>query len=307
MRKNRMMRLASALLILTMVTTCAISGTFAKYVTEDSATDTARVAKWGMTVEVVGNLFGANYHPYSSTDATSNKISAVQKNSVDAADGTTTIVAPGTESDKGMTLSVKGDPEVAYTVAYADEGTIQTIWLKTGNYATLVKTEEVTADNFAGYYYVSGGSYKVAAGTEDFATLGSEWYEIHDKVTVTENSTGKGTYNPIEWTITDNATSNTTKYREASAVATALKGYFTASGAANAEIDKNYTVTWKWEFDQGQNGADTVLGNLMADTDSDNYVVVNTNDDYKTCAKVDAAGYNLNISFGAKITATQVD
>ena len=47
MRKNRMMRAASALLVAVLMTTCTISGTFAKYVTEVSSEDFARVAKWG--------------------------------------------------------------------------------------------------------------------------------------------------------------------------------------------------------------------------------------------------------------------
>lgn len=64
MRKNRMMRLASALLILTMVTTCAISGTFAKYTTSATATDKARVAYWGFQSSNsmdFTNLFSGTY------------------------------------------------------------------------------------------------------------------------------------------------------------------------------------------------------------------------------------------------------
>ncbi|MFR0985955.1 MAG: hypothetical protein ACLSFZ_04975 [Frisingicoccus sp.] len=45
MKKNRMMRLASSLLVLTLLTTCVISGTFAKYTTQAGGSDTARVAK----------------------------------------------------------------------------------------------------------------------------------------------------------------------------------------------------------------------------------------------------------------------
>ena len=45
-----MMRVASALLVAVLLSTCAISGTFAKYVTEGSGSDTARVAKFGVTV-----------------------------------------------------------------------------------------------------------------------------------------------------------------------------------------------------------------------------------------------------------------
>ena len=55
MRKNKFLRLASVMLMLCLITTCAISGTFAKYTTSDEALDSARVAKWGVAVQVLGN------------------------------------------------------------------------------------------------------------------------------------------------------------------------------------------------------------------------------------------------------------
>lgn len=47
MKKNVMMRTASALLVLVLLTTCIISGTFAKYITSAEGSDSARVAYWG--------------------------------------------------------------------------------------------------------------------------------------------------------------------------------------------------------------------------------------------------------------------
>ena len=47
MRKNKMMRAASGLLVAVLLSTCAISGTFAKYTTSTESTDNARVAVWG--------------------------------------------------------------------------------------------------------------------------------------------------------------------------------------------------------------------------------------------------------------------
>ena len=61
MKKNKMMRLASVLLVLTLLSTSVISGTFAKYITTDSANDSARVAKWGVVASVKGDLFGQTY------------------------------------------------------------------------------------------------------------------------------------------------------------------------------------------------------------------------------------------------------
>jgi len=62
MKKNVMMRVASALLVAVLMTTCAISGTFAKYTTSKTDSDSARVAKWGVSVDVVGaSAFNTNY------------------------------------------------------------------------------------------------------------------------------------------------------------------------------------------------------------------------------------------------------
>ena len=50
MKTNKMMRIASVLLVAVLLSTCAISGTFAKYVTTASGNDTARVALWDVSV-----------------------------------------------------------------------------------------------------------------------------------------------------------------------------------------------------------------------------------------------------------------
>ena len=62
MKKNTMMRVASALLVAVLLTTCAISGTFAKYVSSAETSDTARVAKWGWgTTSIAIDLFDDTY------------------------------------------------------------------------------------------------------------------------------------------------------------------------------------------------------------------------------------------------------
>ena len=55
MKKNIAMRVAAFLFILTMISTCAFATTFAKYTTKGEATDSARVAKWGVTISAAGN------------------------------------------------------------------------------------------------------------------------------------------------------------------------------------------------------------------------------------------------------------
>ena len=53
MKKNKMMRIASVLLVAVLLSTCVISGTFAKYTSSANGTDTATVAKWDVSVEDV--------------------------------------------------------------------------------------------------------------------------------------------------------------------------------------------------------------------------------------------------------------
>lgn len=61
MKKNVMMRVASFLLVAVLISTSAISGTYAKYVTEGSGTDSARVAKWGVVIEAESTMFSQEY------------------------------------------------------------------------------------------------------------------------------------------------------------------------------------------------------------------------------------------------------
>ena len=51
MKTNKMMRIASVLLVAVLLSTCVISGTFAKYTSTATATSTAKVAKWDVSVE----------------------------------------------------------------------------------------------------------------------------------------------------------------------------------------------------------------------------------------------------------------
>ncbi len=110
MKKNRMMRVASALLIAVLLTTCSISGTFAKYVTTASASDTARVAKWGVGVSVSVDPFA---NSYAKTDGNAISANTVVSATEGTAPNTTQddVVAPGTSGTFG-TIQITGAPEV---------------------------------------------------------------------------------------------------------------------------------------------------------------------------------------------------
>lgn len=152
MKKNKMMRLASVLMVLTLLSTSVIGGTFAKYVTKADATDTARVAKWGVEVTAEGSeLFSDAYETGNKTVETS----VVDKN----------LVAPGTKNDSGVKFTLKGEPEVSVNVEITvDE--VKDVFLKAGTYADMT-TGNDKADTFAfgTDYYPVVFTLKNGAGT----------------------------------------------------------------------------------------------------------------------------------------------
>lgn len=105
--KNKFMRIAAVMLMLCLVTTCAISGTFAKYTTEAAGTDTARVAYWGWdkdNAEIeINDLFETSYDFVTSAN-------------------TDDVIAPGTSNSGTFQFIYEANategitsPEVDYT------------------------------------------------------------------------------------------------------------------------------------------------------------------------------------------------
>lgn len=114
MKKNVMMRLACFLLVAVLISTSAISGTYAKYVTEGTAADDARVAKWGVKIEPTSEMFSNSYLNTKATYTDDETTAAI---TVQAENEGTKVIAPGT---KGALASFKitGKPEVDTQVTY---------------------------------------------------------------------------------------------------------------------------------------------------------------------------------------------
>lgn len=107
MKKNKMMRAASALMVATLLTTSVISGTFAKYVTSVNSSDWARVAVWGFNET-------SNETSISITDLFNNTYDSTVKSGGDHND----VIAPGTTGSATFSFAYEGSanaPEVAYT------------------------------------------------------------------------------------------------------------------------------------------------------------------------------------------------
>lgn len=126
-KHNALMRASGILLVLTLGTSCFVGGTFAKYVTEERGDDTARVAKWGVTVEVenaVADLFEKNYSKhYSGSNVTGDTV--VSHTDMD-------VFAPGTKGKLGKT-SIKGQPEVAVDVSTEATVTVENWTINVGS------------------------------------------------------------------------------------------------------------------------------------------------------------------------------
>lgn len=236
MKKNRMMRVASVLLVAVLLTTSAISGTFAKYVTQTSASDTARVAKWGVALETGGTLFGPQYQKHDTTDSA---IPNTITNTV-VVNGSGDIVAPGTSSNdlndgaatyKGLNFSVTGTPEVAVKV-----------------------------------------SFSVADGWKDIVLPAADGYTDYTTYPATGTFNVAADYHPLKFTLCDKNNDPITGCSNVplADIVSYLNGtssdlYFPANTNLATALG-TYTLYWKWEFsvDATTDKYDTFLGQRTA-------------------------------------------
>lgn len=332
MKKNRMMRLASGLLVAVLITTSMISGTFAKYTTQDSASDVARVAKWGVTATVSGSLFGEPYNGNTETDGDEVTTEVVGSVDVDAA--STNIVAPGTRSEEGLLIAVSGKPEVKTQVAISIDTTskdkaYEDIWLASGDYGLMVDVSaSTTKDNVIGLYTVTNNVYTKVENNDGYSAQ-TKYFELvnpgtTDVTQITDGRVIDGKYYPIVWTVAESP------YVRVSDLANALitNTKFNATYAAGTDLsgengDGSLNITWAWPFESNSAGtsngdadeADTILGNLIAYTSESNYQVVKIGTDKITGVTVtdgvakagEVQVANLKIAFNTTVTVTQVD
>lgn len=272
MKKNRFVKIATAMTVLSLMTLCVVGTTFAKYTTGSNAEDTARVAKWGVEVSTSGTLFGKAYATNGTTN--SDEIVAWTNSYVNAASAVSvdgdSIVAPGTKNSTGIQIKIAGQPEVNFKTT-ATSTAVSDIYLAAGTYATMVEAYGLNAaSDVSGYYTLASGTYtKVTSSTY---VAGTTYYVAKDSVTIGENG-----YYPLAWTGTLVANNSHANHTDANLSGTwtstfdslqAAVTYLTTdinnkSYAANTSVSLTYTLTWAWAFD-GNNAADTILGNIMA-------------------------------------------
>ena len=287
MKKNRMMRLASGLLVAVLITTSMISGTYAKYVTTANASDTARVAKWGVEVAATTDLFDEDY----DIDDTNKTFKFAGEYSVSAAsaaiDDRDNLVAPGTKGS--MTFSITGVPEVAVNVNVsfnATENALKMVTLPIGEYTDYTKATYAEEDKDETDY--------------DDTTVAA----YNEKIEL------EADYYPVLWTLKKSATKIDAPEDWASVGAVVgmegvelqvIEDYFAAEGMSknyepNTNLTKQfgyYELSWEWPYEAKDNkelydAADTYIGNVAAGIVTD-------------------ANVKLEEAFDFTITVTQID
>lgn len=183
MRKNKFMRAASGLLVAVLLTTCVISGTFAKYTTSATGSDSARVATWGFDKNnasiTLDNLFSDTYDNVKGVDSD--------------------VIAPGTTGSANFEFKYSGKadaPEVAYTFKVDTEGsTISDDISLTLEY----KNKNTESENVSGTTTVSFGEKAAFEVTSSNDTLKAT-APANDPYTHWENKT-------MVWKISNNDSS----------------------------------------------------------------------------------------------------
>ena len=301
MKKNKAMRFASGLLAVALLTTCAVSGTFAKYVTTTEGADSARVAKWGVEVTTsTKSLFASSY---TKTDTSASGIT----NSVQVADnGTDLLVAPGTSNANSLTFSITGKPEVAVKVdpVLTVTGDVHLAVGTYTDYTKATKKDDAGTVSYNQTFVVSEGGY----------------YPV--KFTLKKSSTKDGNKSAVSYTPSGGSSTKNLEnvsLTEIQAYFQSISGSSTATKyyAPNTDLSETfgyYELTWRWDFDYSSttganDAADTLLGMIAADAST--YAknpagTALTKGSYASDAYT-ANDYDTDIGFNLKLTVTQVD
>ena len=306
-KSNKALRAALVLCVLALFCAAFVGATFAKYVTADQADDTARAAKWGISLSIGGTLFGPAYD-VTGAGLTNDRIVATgtATATVDS-DAGDDVVAPGTKNDVGFTVALNGDPEVDYTVEADFNGVeIKDIYLKAGKWATMVPAYGLTAENFTTGYYASeddGATFR-AAIVDDLDDPDVDIYELHDAFTLDAD------YYPLVWDVDEDSTDapDVTLTSNLVEIANEIKTNLNnVDGSADAAVDYKYVLTWDWAFDGVNDPADTAIGNLAANNADAIVVFCAAGVDPVVYAAATTANYNLTVAFGLDVTVTQVN
>ncbi len=252
--KNKMMRIASVLMVAALLSTCVISGTFAKYIKTASAEDTARVAKFGVVIEAKGEAFAEQYE-VDDENLTEEEVGIVGEYSVKTSVEGEKLVAPGTSGDVAA-ITLTGTPEVAVRVSYgitiAAEG-----WEILPEAPAEEEAVEIPAEQ-----QQKGGD------TEEETAAGDEYFPIVITVNGTKYAIGTAAEEetPIkaeaEIVLCADLDELIEKVTEAVEGASAVYAPLTDLSSENVT---GIAVSWEWPFETGAD-ADEIAANDIKDT-----------------------------------------
>lgn len=304
MKKNWTMRVALLVVALTLITSCFVGGTFAKYVTGASYEDTARVAKFGVLLTIDGEGFATEY----ATDDTSYKgevtVKAEEK-----------VVAPGTpaglktetsetevsqennraeatDENKALTFGISGTPEVAVRINIEFGEDFKDVVLPKGTYTDYTKLVpfELEEDPATSSIEVSEVT-EAPADTKADAAPEVGTYGYYETFTLDED------YHPIVFTLKEAGNDEALATGSLEDIVDFVTKFSeTADYAPGTVFNTSFTLTWAWEFEHGEteeeialyDAADTYLGNVAAGVITDANAVT-------------------EINFDLTITVTQID
>ena len=143
MKRNKLFLLGLFVVFAAVLSLSLVSSTFAKYTSTNSGNDTARVAKWGVTVTVDGKTFATAYDETVLSQTAEN------------------VVAPGTAGNFAG-IAVTGTPEVSVQVTYASTFSLGTNWVDgAGDYYCPISVF-VNGVEFKGMSYTSASEFEDA-------------------------------------------------------------------------------------------------------------------------------------------------
>lgn len=223
MKKNKFFMLGIVTVLVAVLSLTFVSSTFAKYTSSGSAEDTARVAKWGVTVSVSGNDAFKEEYDYEIGASSNTVVTSVPTETVD--DVTTPgekILAPGTQGTLGGIL-ITGQPEVA------------------------VSLDVSLALNLTGWE-IEGGVYCPII----FTVTVREWVEEDDPLTPEVDKIYKTTFDEEVkgWELEEGVYSYkamATIEAEIEALVNDLSEASTVS--PNTDLKREVTISWRWEFE----------------------------------------------------------
>ena len=234
-KKLTFRRFSYYLFIITIVVSCIANGIFAKFTTEDYGGDGGRVAKFGIVLNVTGDLFASVYNKYVETDVDDGNGGTVKQETADSNSPTIitadennvsvkastnddgsydNVVAPGTKNDVGINVSVTGMPETDYELSYVLSN-FETVALYGGSsdttYGLMVPFEEgiVNESNFKkivanGLYTSSDDKNYTRVTDADSFDSSAKYYKLKDIVVIQAGVI----YSPIRYYIIDNVGNN---------------------------------------------------------------------------------------------------